>query len=88
MPDAKPGLTGVQVYWGVPDAVVELARLAALGAEVHEPVKDVGGGIGAGPVRQLVQHHRKSALQARRCAVASPEPDVPSDRGRILPLAE
>jgi predicted enzyme related to lactoylglutathione lyase len=35
----------VQAFWGVPDAAVELARLTALGATVHEPVKDVGCGI-------------------------------------------
>ena len=33
------------MYWGVPDAAAEVARLTALGAEIHEPVKDVGGGI-------------------------------------------
>src|SRR5437667_5742587 len=42
IPDGEPGAAGVQVFWGVPDAAAELARLAALGAEVHEPVKDVG----------------------------------------------
>jgi predicted enzyme related to lactoylglutathione lyase len=45
VPDAVPGAGGVQVYWGVADAAAELARLTALGAKVHEPVKDVGDGI-------------------------------------------
>jgi predicted enzyme related to lactoylglutathione lyase len=45
IPDGEPGIAGVQVYWGVADAAAELARLQALGAEVHEPVKEVGGGI-------------------------------------------
>jgi predicted enzyme related to lactoylglutathione lyase len=44
-PDGEPGTAGVQLYWGVPDAAAELARLVALGASVHEAVKDVGGGI-------------------------------------------
>jgi predicted enzyme related to lactoylglutathione lyase len=51
VPDGEPGTAGVQVYWGVPDAVAELARLSALGASVHEAVKDVGGGIKVGSVR-------------------------------------
>jgi predicted enzyme related to lactoylglutathione lyase len=45
VPDGQPGAAGVQVFWGVPDAAAELARLTALGAEVHESVRDVGGGI-------------------------------------------
>jgi predicted enzyme related to lactoylglutathione lyase len=51
IPDGKPGMAGVQVYWGVADAEIELDRLKALGAEVHEPVKDVGGGIKVASVR-------------------------------------
>ena len=51
VPDGQPGLAGVQVYWGVADAAAELARLTALGAQVHEPVKDVGGGIKVAAVR-------------------------------------
>jgi predicted enzyme related to lactoylglutathione lyase len=51
IPDGEPGLAGVQVCWGVPDAAAELARLVALGAAVHEPVTDVGGGIKAASVR-------------------------------------
>jgi predicted enzyme related to lactoylglutathione lyase len=45
IPDGEPGAAGVQVYWGAANAAAELARLTALGATVHEPVKDVGGGI-------------------------------------------
>jgi predicted enzyme related to lactoylglutathione lyase len=51
IPDGEPSPTGVRVYWGVGDAMAELARLTALGAEVHEPVKDVGGGIKVASVR-------------------------------------
>lgn len=45
VPDAPPGAAGARVYWGVPDAAAELARLIGLGAAVHEPVTEVGGGI-------------------------------------------
>ena len=45
IPDGEPGSAGVQVYWGVDDAVAESGRLTKLGAEVHEAVKHVGGGI-------------------------------------------
>ena len=45
MPDAEPGATGSIAYWGVPDAVAAVARLQELGAELHDDVKDVGGGI-------------------------------------------
>ena len=51
IPDSEPGTAGVQVFWGVPDAAAELARLTALGAAVQEPVKDVGGGIKVASVR-------------------------------------
>jgi predicted enzyme related to lactoylglutathione lyase len=50
LPDGEPGGTGVQVYWGVLNAEAELARLVGLGASVHEPIKDVGGGIKVGAV--------------------------------------
>jgi predicted enzyme related to lactoylglutathione lyase len=45
IPDGEPGTAGVQVFWGVADAAAELTRMTALGATVHEPLKDVGGGI-------------------------------------------
>lgn len=45
VPDGDPGTSGVKVYWGVPNADAELSRLTDLGALVHEPVQDVGGGI-------------------------------------------
>ena len=51
IPDGEPGTGGVQVCWGVPDAAAELVRLEGLGAEVHEPVNDVGGGIKVASVR-------------------------------------
>ena len=43
--EAQPGALGAQAYWGVADAAAAYARLLALGARAHEPVKDVGGGI-------------------------------------------
>jgi predicted enzyme related to lactoylglutathione lyase len=51
IPDGEPGVAGVQAYWGVHDATAEMARLTALGAQVHEPVKDVGGGIKVASVK-------------------------------------
>jgi predicted enzyme related to lactoylglutathione lyase len=54
IPDGTPGPDGVQALWGVPDAAVELGRLAGLGAVVHEPVKDVGGGIKVASVRDPI----------------------------------
>jgi predicted enzyme related to lactoylglutathione lyase len=41
----RPGPGGSLAYWGVSDAAAALARLEAMGARVHEPVQDVGGGI-------------------------------------------
>lgn len=51
IPDGNPSAAGVQVYWGVPDAEAELARLEGLGAEIHESAKDVGGGIKVASVK-------------------------------------
>jgi predicted enzyme related to lactoylglutathione lyase len=51
IPDGEPGAAGVQVFWGVADAAAELLRLTALGAAVHEPVKDVGEGIKVASVK-------------------------------------
>lgn len=45
VPDANPGSTGCQAYWGVPDANRAYERLIGLGALPLEPVTDVGGGI-------------------------------------------
>jgi len=51
VPDGTPGPGGASALWGTPDAAAELARLAGLGAAVHEPVKDVGEGIKVAAVR-------------------------------------
>lgn len=51
IPDGEPGTQGVQTLWGVPDLAAELGRLAALGVAVHEPARDVGGGIRVASVR-------------------------------------
>lgn len=45
IPDGKPGLSGAQPLWGVPDAAAELSRLLGLGARELEPVTEVGGGV-------------------------------------------
>jgi len=45
IPDGSPGPQGSHAFWGVPNLDAELARLTELGAEVHEPANDVGGGI-------------------------------------------
>lgn len=45
IPDGKPGPGGTVAYWGVPDVAAALARLESLGAEVREPLQDVGEGI-------------------------------------------
>lgn len=51
IPDGEPGIAGVQVYWGVPNAEAEQARLLELGGVIHESVKDVGGGIKVASLR-------------------------------------
>jgi predicted enzyme related to lactoylglutathione lyase len=51
IPDGVPSPDGALAYWGVPDAAAEVERLTGLGAAVHEPVKDVGGGIKVATVR-------------------------------------
>jgi predicted enzyme related to lactoylglutathione lyase len=38
------GMTSPVAYWHVPDIAAKLAEVAAAGAAVHEPVRDVGGG--------------------------------------------
>lgn len=45
VPDGEPGAAGCTAYWGVADAAAELARLVALGAQVHSALQDVGEGI-------------------------------------------
>lgn len=45
VPDGQPGEAGAQPYWGVADINAELERLVALGANLQQPVTDVGGGI-------------------------------------------
>jgi predicted enzyme related to lactoylglutathione lyase len=51
VPDGTPGTAGATAYWGTPDAAAELERLVGLGASIHEPVTDVGGGILVATVR-------------------------------------
>lgn len=45
VPDGVPGAAGATAYWGTPDIVTEVARIVALGATIHSPVAEVGGGV-------------------------------------------
>jgi predicted enzyme related to lactoylglutathione lyase len=45
IPDGEPSAEGAIAYWGVSDAAAELKRLAQLRVVIHEPLKDVGGGV-------------------------------------------
>ncbi|GAB3842764.1 VOC family protein [Hymenobacter jeollabukensis] len=47
-PGTGPG--GPVTYWGVPDAAAAYTRLLELGAQSHEAVHEVGGGIYVGCV--------------------------------------
>lgn len=50
-PDGQPGgAPGPVTYWGVPDAAAAYAHLLELGAQPHEEVYEVGGGILVGTV--------------------------------------
>jgi predicted enzyme related to lactoylglutathione lyase len=51
VPDGAPGTAGPQPLWGVANAADSLARLVDLGAEVLDPVQDVGEGIRVAAVR-------------------------------------
>lgn len=46
-----PGPGGGVAYWGVADAETATQHLLALGAEEHQAVRDVGGGIKVATVR-------------------------------------
>lgn len=45
VPDGEPGLHGCAAYWGVENIEGEVRRIVALGATIHDPIQDVGGGI-------------------------------------------
>lgn len=45
VPDGVACSQGGTVYWGVDDIGAEVARITALGASVHAPIKDVGQAI-------------------------------------------
>lgn len=51
IPDGRPGVDGPAAYWGTADIEAEVARLIALGAVEHEPIKDVGEGIRVAALR-------------------------------------
>lgn len=49
---AADAADGPVTYWGVPDVDAAVARLSAAGATVHGAVREVGGGIRVGTVRE------------------------------------
>ncbi|MGI8765426.1 MAG: VOC family protein [Gemmatimonadaceae bacterium] len=49
--DGSTGAGGTTAYWGVSDVQETLNHLLQIGAELHEPAKDVGGGIRVATVR-------------------------------------
>ncbi len=49
-PIAQPAGSGAIVYWGVDDVEAELKRLVGLGALLHAPFQDVGGGVQVGTI--------------------------------------
>ncbi len=49
--DGSAGAGGTTAYWGVGDVQETLNHLLQIGAELHEPAKDVGGGIRVATVR-------------------------------------
>lgn len=51
VPDGVPGLDGATAYWASSDIEADIARLVALGASVHAPLADVGGGIRVAALR-------------------------------------
>ena len=91
IPDGTPSPDGSQAYWGVPDAAAELERLVGLGATVHEPVRDVGGGdqggIGDRPVRQPLRGHREPPFRSQggRVRITGLGPGVPPRACRRVP---
>ena len=50
VPDGTPSAIGVHALWGVADIDAEVTRLQTVGAKLHEPPHDVGGGIPVGSV--------------------------------------
>ncbi len=50
-PSDQPGHTSGNAYWGADDADAMVAHLAKNGATVIDQVRDVGGGIRLGSVR-------------------------------------
>lgn len=51
IPDGSPSSDGPLAHWGVADIVAEVQRLTQLGGTIHEPIKDVGGGIKVAAIR-------------------------------------
>ncbi|MES3022556.1 MAG: VOC family protein [Pseudomonadota bacterium] len=45
VPDGTPGTSGSTAYWGVDDIEAELARIVALGAQVHTAIQEVGDSV-------------------------------------------
>jgi predicted enzyme related to lactoylglutathione lyase len=51
IPDGVPSSDSPLAYWGASDIAAEVQRLTQLGGTVHEPVRDVGGGIKVAALR-------------------------------------
>lgn len=51
VPDGVPGLDGATAYWNSSDIDSDIGRLLALGATVHESLREVGGGIRVAALR-------------------------------------
>jgi predicted enzyme related to lactoylglutathione lyase len=49
--ELRPGVGGATAYWGVPHAERALAELLRQGAEVSQPLQDVGDGIKVAAVK-------------------------------------
>lgn len=45
IPDGTPGSAGATAYWHSSAIDADIARILALGATLHTPLADVGGGI-------------------------------------------
>ncbi|WP_426196915.1 VOC family protein [Massilia sp. DWR3-1-1] len=51
VPDGQPGPDGATAYWSSSDIEADIDRIVALGASVHTPLDDVGGGIRVASLR-------------------------------------
>jgi predicted enzyme related to lactoylglutathione lyase len=45
VPDGTPGIGGAAAFWGSNAIEADIERIVGLGASVHAPLNEVGGGI-------------------------------------------